>query len=55
MLFSEEIKNAAKYGYKFEVLWGYKFLQAKIFNNYVDNLYQLRLNYPSTDPLNFFI
>jgi DNA polymerase type B, organellar and viral len=25
MIFSEEMKNAVKYGYKFEILWGYTF------------------------------
>jgi hypothetical protein len=25
MLFSEEMKNAVKYGYKIDVLWGYTF------------------------------
>ena len=30
---SEEIKNAEKYGYKFEILRGYKFEKAIIFNS----------------------
>jgi DNA polymerase type B, organellar and viral len=53
ILFSKEIDNAIKYGYKFEVLWGYKFERKNIFKDYVDTLYQLRLKYPKTDPLNY--
>jgi DNA polymerase type B, organellar and viral len=53
MLFSEEILNAEKYGYKFEVLWGYTFNSEIIFKDYVDFLYNLRLNYPKSDPMNF--
>jgi hypothetical protein len=51
--FSEELKNALKYGYKFDVLRGYLFDKGYIFKDYVDNLYSLRLNYPKTDPLNY--
>jgi hypothetical protein len=50
--FSEELYNAKKYGYKFEVLWGYTFQKGYIFNEYVDNLYSLRLKYPKSDPMN---
>jgi DNA polymerase type B, organellar and viral len=53
MLFSEELKNALKYGYKFNILWGYKFERKNIFKSYVDNLYNMRLNYPKSDPLNY--
>lgn len=44
--------NARKYGYKFEILWGYKFKPKNIFKGYIDNLYQLRIEYPRTHPLN---
>jgi len=50
--FSEELYNAKKYGYKFEVLRGYTFESGFIFQKYIDNLYQIRLNYPKTDPMN---
>src|SRR5450755_2076568 len=53
MLFSEEMKNAVKYGYKIDVLWGYTFKSENIFKNYVDYLYNFRLNYPKSDPMNF--
>jgi len=52
MYFSEELYNAKKYGYKFEVLWGYTFQKDFFFKNYVEDLYNLRLNYPKTDPMN---
>ena len=53
MLFSEELKNALKYGYKIEVLWGYTFERADIFTGYVDFLYSLRLQYTKAHPLNY--
>lgn len=52
MIFSEEMDNAVKLGYKFEILWGYKFEKANIFKEYVDTLYQMRLDYPKSNPLN---
>jgi hypothetical protein len=51
--FSEELYNAKKYGYEFEVLRGYLFEKGNIFTDYVDNLYNLRLTYPKTDPMNY--
>jgi len=53
MIFSEEMDNAKKLGYKFEILWGYTFNKENIFKEYVDNLYELRLKYNKSDPLNF--
>jgi len=53
MLFSEEIKNAQKYGYKFNIKYGYLFDKALIFKDYIQNLYNIRLSYPKTDPLNY--
>ena len=52
MIFSAEMDNAIKYGYKFEILWGYKFKPKNIFKGYVGQLYSLRLKYPKTNPLN---
>jgi hypothetical protein len=51
--FSEEIKNAIKFGYKITVLRGYLFDSGYIFKDYVNDLYNLRLSYPKTDPMNF--
>jgi len=53
MIFSKEIDNAVKYGYKFEILWGYKFQRKNIFKDYVNTLYNLRLQYPKSNPLNY--
>jgi DNA polymerase type B, organellar and viral len=53
MLFSEEINNAKRFGYEFEILWGYTFERSNIFKNYVDFLYNLRLQYDKSNPLNF--
>lgn len=52
MYFSEELYNARKFGYQFEVLWGYTFKSDYIFKGYVDTLYNLRLSYPKTNPMN---
>lgn len=51
-IFSEEMYNASKYGYTFEILEGYKFERGIIFKNYVDFLYQLRQQYDKSDPYN---
>ena len=53
MLFSAEMDNAKKIGYQFEILWGYKFERKNIFKEYVDRLYQFRLDYPKSHPLNY--
>jgi hypothetical protein len=45
MYFSQELLNAKKYGYKFEVLWGYTFKKGYIFKDYVDTIYNIRLTY----------
>jgi len=52
MFFSEELYNAEKFGYKFEVLWGYIFKSDFIFKEYVETMYNLRLQYPKSDPMN---
>jgi hypothetical protein len=51
-IFSAEMDNAVKFGYKFEILKGYKFKKGNLFFDYVNNLYNLRLNYPKGDPMN---
>jgi len=56
MLFSEEINNAIKFGYKFEILWGsvrYTFDKQIIFKDYVDSLYNMRLTYDKSNPMNY--
>jgi hypothetical protein len=51
--FSPELYNAAKFGYKFEVLRGYTFEKEYIFKDYVEDIYKIRLSYPKTDPMNY--
>jgi hypothetical protein len=53
MLFSEEMDNAIKLGYKFEILWGYTFEKGNIFNDFITNLYNMRLKYPKSNPMNY--
>jgi DNA polymerase type B, organellar and viral len=48
--FSEELFNAMNYGYKFKILRGYLFEEANIFSEYVDYLYNLKVNSPSKSP-----
>jgi hypothetical protein len=42
-----------KLGYKFDILWGYTFESKILFKDYVDNLYQFRIDYPRSHPLNY--
>lgn len=53
MIFSAEIDNAIKLGYKFEILWGYTFEKGYIFTDFIKTLYNMRLEYPKSDPLNY--
>jgi hypothetical protein len=53
MLFSPEMDNSMKYGYNFNILWGYIFSKGFIFNPFISDLYELRLNYPKSHPLNY--
>jgi hypothetical protein len=43
MLFSEEMYNAAKLGYKFKITSGYLFERKNIFGEYINELYNIRL------------
>ena len=42
MYCSEELKNAEKYGYSFEILNGYLFTSADLFSSYISTLYQFK-------------
>lgn len=53
LIFSEEMNNAIKFGYKFKIISGYTFEKKCIFKDYVDTLYKLRLEYPKDHPMNF--
>jgi len=52
-IFSGEMYNAIKFGYTFEILKGYQFKTANIFKEYVDTMYNLRLQYDKSHPMNF--
>jgi len=53
-IFSGEMVNAMKFGYEFEILRGYQFEPGNnIFTDYVETLFNLRTNYPKTNPLNY--
>lgn len=49
---SYEYQVCEPLGYKFEILNGYKFKKANIFSEYVKKLYEIRLTYSKSDPLN---
>lgn len=40
--FTEEIKNAEKYGYKFEIFKGYHYEKSILFKKYVSDLYKIK-------------
>nr|YP_009693758.1 hypothetical protein [Inonotus obliquus]BBN21284.1 hypothetical protein [Inonotus obliquus] len=52
---SVEIENAMKFGYKFEVLEGFIFDTEDLFSKFVTDLYNIRLKYPKTHPMNYII
>jgi hypothetical protein len=51
-IYSDEMWNAMDYGYTFEVIKGYQFERGNIFKDYVNKMYNLRLQYPKGDALN---
>lgn len=51
-IFSEEMKNAIKYGYEFEVIRGYQFEKGNLFKDYVEKMYNLRLQFDKSHPMN---
>jgi hypothetical protein len=51
-IFSGEMDNAVKYGYTFEILKGYQFQKGYIFKEYINKMYNLRMEYPKGHPLN---
>lgn len=51
-IYSMEMDNAMKFGYNFEILKGYEFEKGYIFKEYVNKMYNLRLQYPKGDPMN---
>jgi hypothetical protein len=51
-IYSEEMYNAIKYGYSFEIIKGYTFEKGELFKSFIDKLYNLRLEYPKGHPMN---
>ena len=53
-IFSGEMDNAMnpKYGYTFEIIKGYQFDKGNIFKEYVETMYNLRLQYEKGHPMN---
>lgn len=51
-IFSEELKNALRFGYQFEVIKGYTYEKGDIFSGYVDKMYKLRKQHSKGHPLN---
>jgi hypothetical protein len=51
-IYSQEMYNAIKYGYTFEIIRGYLFDKGLLFNEYINKLYELRMEYPKGTPMN---
>lgn len=51
--FSEELKNAEKFGYSYEIKRGYLFEKGNIFKDFVAVLYNLRVSYDKNHPMNY--
>jgi len=51
-IFSKEMDNAMKYGYQFEILKGYEFQSGDIFSEYINTMYNLRMEYEKDHPMN---
>lgn len=51
-IFSGEMDNALKYGYTFEIIKGYQFEKGYIFSDYINKMYNLRLEYNKGDAMN---
>jgi len=51
-IYSTEMDNAMRYGYTFEILKGYQFEKGYIFKEYIETMYNLRLEYDKSHPMN---
>jgi hypothetical protein len=51
-IYSMEMDNAMKFGYTFEILKGYQFEKGYIFKEYVETMYNLRMEYDKSHPMN---
>lgn len=53
VIFSEELYNAEKFGYRFNIIEGYLFDKANVFDKYIKALYQIKQSTPKSDPMYF--
>lgn len=51
-IYSEEMYNAIKFGYTFEIFKGYTFDKGNLFKDFINKLYQLRQEYHKGHPMN---
>jgi hypothetical protein len=51
-IYSPEMDNAMKFGYTFEILNGYQFEKGYIFKEYINKMYELRMQYEKGHPIN---
>lgn len=51
-IFSEEMYNAMKFGYTFEIIKGYEYEKGNIFSEFINKLYKFRLEYSKGSPMN---
>jgi hypothetical protein len=49
---SIEMDNAARYGYTFEIIKGYQFEKGNLYKEYVSKMFELRLQYSKSHPMN---
>ena len=50
---SAEMDNAIKYGYSFQIIKGYTFETGDIFSKFITSMYNLRLEFDKTHPMNY--
>lgn len=50
-IFSEEMNNAIRFGYKFKINKGYLFDKANIFNKYIETLYEIKKASHKDEPM----
>ena len=51
-IFSAEMDNAMRYGYQFEIIKGYEFKKGYVFSDYINKMYNLRLQYSKGEAMN---
>jgi hypothetical protein len=50
---SSEMDNAIKFGYSFEILRGYTFETGDIFSEFINTMYNLRMEFEKSHPMNY--